>query len=154
MITGRPRTHQSSFRRSGTGRRRGLNENDPSSSIDDRLWKATAMATTTKISRSTSPIWSRKTNCTCAWAMPITTPANNALGNENIPAITAAARARVMVLGPRLGIPVMDPRLPESNSREMLDRPPATVHTNSETIFGLIPERRARSALLAEAWTV
>ena len=41
-----------------------------------------------------------------------------------------------------------------SNSREMLDRPPATVHTNSETIFGLIPERRARSALLAEAWTV
>ena len=36
----------------------------------------------------------------------------------------------------------------------MVARRPAIVHTKSWTIFGSMPESLARSALVAEAWTV
>ena len=78
-------------------------------------------------------------------------PAIRALGNEDIPAITAAARARVMVLGPRFVIPVSEPLLPDRRRSETLERAPATVQTKSETTFGLIPDNFAKSALFAEA---
>ena len=82
------------------------------------------------------------------------TPAASALGNETMPAITAAARARAMVLGPRFERPPMLPRFAERSSSEMVARRPAIVHTKSWTIFGSMPESLARSALVAEAWTV
>ena len=136
------------------GRRRAENENEPSVSATPRLWKATAIATTTKSRKSIRPLWPRKLNCTWAWTTPITKPAMSARGKDTMPAMTAAASARVMVLGPRLAMPVSAPRFPDSRSIDTLDSRPATVQTNSWTILGSMPDIRARSAFDAEAWTV
>ena len=68
-----------------------------------------------------------------------------------MPAMTAATRARDMVFGPRLAMPVIEPRFPESSSSDTLDSSPATVQTKSCTVLGSIPDMRARSALEAEA---
>ena len=120
----------------------------------ERLWSATAATTTTNRSRSTRPIWSRNTNCTCAWAIPMTMPAASARGNETMPPMTAAASARIIVFGPRLARPVIPPRFPDSMINEMLESAPPTVQTKSDTNLGSMPESRARSALPADACTV
>ena len=61
-VVDRPLTHQISLRRSGIGRRRAENENDPASSAEPRLWKATATATRTKSRKSMRPPWLMNTN--------------------------------------------------------------------------------------------
>ena len=148
------RTHQICLRRWGMGRRRAENENDPSFSEAPRLWKATTTATTMNRMKSIRPPCSRNRNCTWAWATPMTRPAMIARGNETMPAMTAATSALDMVFGPRLAMPVIEPRFPDNNSSDTLESSPATVQTKSCTVLGSIPDMRARSALDAEAWTV
>ena len=100
-IVDRCLTHQNCRRRSGMGRLRAEKENDESTSRLPRLWKATATATTTNNTKSIRPPWLKNTNCTWAWTTPMRIPAPRARGKETMPAMTAAARARAMVLGPR-----------------------------------------------------
>ena len=84
---------------------------------------------------------------------PMAMPARKARGNDAMPAMTAAARARVRVLGPRLSRFWADPAAPASRESDSVARPPAMAHTRVDTAFGLMPARRARSGLSAEAFT-
>ncbi len=71
-----------------------------------------------------------------------------------MPPMTAAASARIIVLGPRPARPEVPPRFPESIISEMLESAPPTVQTNSDTNLGSMPESLARSGLSADACTV
>ena len=88
-------------------------------------------------------------------ATPITTPAAKARGNDTILATTAATRARMRVFEPSN---VIEPTraLVWAAMRHIatVARAPPIAQTNDETSLGLMPTRRARSRLLAEAFTV
>ena len=81
-------------------------------------------------------------------------PATNARGNDTIPAITAAARARTRVLGPRLSRFWAEPAWPARRTSDRVASPPAMrPHERWRRSFGLMPDRRARSGFSAEALT-
>ncbi len=84
--------------------------------------------------------------------MPITTPPTIARVNERIPPSTAATSARLRVVMPRLLTPVLGPPL-LSRIIENVARKPPTVHTMVETVRGLMPARRDRLGLSADAVT-
>ena len=84
--------------------------------------------------------------------MPMATPPAIALVNEVMPPITAAHRARLRVRAPRLATPVFGPPLLR-RIIESVARNPPTVQTTVETVRGLMPARRDRLALSADAVT-
>ncbi len=94
------------------------------------------------------PGWSRKlkvmTDCTTPMAMP----AKKARGNETIPAMTAAARARTKVFGPRLSRFWADPAWPARRASESVASPPASAHTAVETAFGTDAEEAGEVGVL------
>ena len=141
-------------RRSGIGRRFGVNENVCVSPVPCRLWKYTAMRTAISSRKSINPGWSRKLNRTTASTTPIATPATNARGNDTMPPITAAASARTSVLGPSVTRLPANPLWAVMRESDNVASAPATAQTNSDTSFGLMPLRRARSRFSADALTL
>ena len=71
---------------------------------------------------------------------------------RNVTASTAATSARLRVVMPRLLTPVLGPPL-LSRIIENVARKPPTVHTMVETVRGLMPARRDRLGLSADAVT-
>ena len=80
-------------------------------------------------------------------------PAAMARGNEVIPAIAAATRARARVEGPSPPKPDTLPLCPDSRTMAIVEMSPAITHTNVETTFGLTPASRERSESSAAAAT-
>src|SRR5699024_3636569 len=91
---------------------------------------------------------------TTASTMPTATPASRDRGNEARPAITATISPRASVAGPRVATLVTLPTRDAIRMRETVAMRPPMVHTIVDDSFGLTPERRARSALSADASTL
>ena len=131
MPRSRLRTHQMARSRSGIGRRFGANENVCVSPVPCRLWKYTAMSTAMRMRKSTRPGWSRKLKPMTASTTPMAMPAKKARGNDTMPAMTAAARARTRVLGPSVAMLLAEPVWAAISEIDSVASAPATAHTNS-----------------------
>ena len=73
---------------------------------------------------------------------------------EVMPPITAATRASDRVCGPRVVRSPAAPLCPAMRTTESVDRAAARAQTNVETIFGLMPDKRASRGLVEHALTV
>ena len=85
---------------------------------------------------------------------PMTTLATMARLKEVIPPITAATRASDNVCGPRVVRSPAAPLWPAMRTTESVDSAAARAQTNVETIFGLMPDKRASRGLVEQALTV
>ena len=99
-------------------------------------------------SASNTPVWVGVLYLITASATPITMPAPSARGNDTMRASNAAASTRLSVFGPMVVRPMELPEVPARRISDTAESTPPIVHTNVDSNFGLIAERRRSTCFI------